>query len=48
MPTDAVENGGKVMDWFSQKTSIAGIQIPNWLIVLGAAVIVIWLIYTGR
>jgi hypothetical protein len=36
------------MDWFSQKTSIAGIQIPNWAIVLGAAIIVILLIYNGR
>jgi hypothetical protein len=33
------------MEWFSRKTSIAGIQIPNWMVVLGA-VIVIWLIYT--
>ena len=33
------------MDWFSRKTSIAGVQIPNWVIVLGA-IIVIWLIYT--
>ena len=33
------------MEWFSQKTSIAGIQIPNWGIVLGA-IIVILLIYT--
>jgi hypothetical protein len=32
------------MEWFSQKTSIAGIQIPNWVIVLGA-IIVIWIIY---
>ena len=30
--------GGKVMEWFSQKTSIAGVQIPNWGIVLGAVV----------
>jgi hypothetical protein len=37
-------SGRNVMDWFSQKTSIAGIQIPNWGIVLGA-VIVILLIY---
>jgi hypothetical protein len=36
------------MDWFSQKTSVAGIQIPNWLIVLGAAVMVILLINTVR
>jgi hypothetical protein len=32
------------MDWLNAKTSMAGIQIPNWLIVLGAAVIVILLI----
>ena len=34
------------MEWFTQKTSMAGIQIPNWVIVLGA-VIVILLIYTS-
>ena len=34
------------MEWFSRKTSIAGVQIPNWAIVLGA-IIVIWLIYTS-
>jgi hypothetical protein len=34
------------MEWFSRKTSIAGVQIPNWVIVLGA-IIVIWLIYTS-
>jgi hypothetical protein len=33
------------MEWFSQNTSIAGIQIPNWGLVLGV-LIVIWLIYT--
>ncbi len=27
------------MEWFSQKTSIAGVQIPNWAIVLGAVVV---------
>ncbi len=27
-----------------QKTSIAGVQIPNWALVLGA-LILIWLIY---
>ena len=32
------------MEWFSRETSIAGIQLPNWMVVLGA-VIVIWLIY---
>jgi len=38
--------GRKVMEWLSRKTSIAGIQIPNWGIVLGA-VIVILLIYNS-
>jgi hypothetical protein len=33
------------MEWFSRKTSIAGIQISNWVVVLGA-VIVICLVYT--
>jgi hypothetical protein len=37
--------GRKVMEWFGQKTSIAGIQVPNWMIVLGV-VIVIWLAYS--
>ena len=29
------------MEWFSQKTSIAGIQISNWILVV-AAILVIW------
>jgi hypothetical protein len=33
------------MEWFSRKTSIAGIQISNWILVL-AAVIVVWIIYS--
>jgi hypothetical protein len=36
------------MDWFNGKTSIAGIQISNRWIVLGAAIILILLIYTMR
>jgi hypothetical protein len=32
------------MEWFSRTTSIAGTQIPNWVLVLGA-VVIIWLIY---
>jgi len=36
---------GKVMEWFTQKTSIAGVQIPNWGFVLGA-IIIILLIFT--
>jgi hypothetical protein len=34
------------MEWFSRKTSIAGIQISNWMIVLGAFIIML-LIYTS-
>ena len=33
------------MEWFSRRTSIAGIQIPNWMVVL-CAVIVILLVYS--
>jgi len=33
------------MEWFSRKTSIAGIQISNWVVVL-AALVVIWIIYS--
>ena len=34
------------VEWFSKKTSIAGIQLPNWIVVLGA-IIVIVIIYTS-
>ena len=36
------------MDWFNEKTSMVGIQIPNWVIVLSAAVIVGLLIISTR
>jgi hypothetical protein len=36
------------MDWLNGKTSIAGIQIPNWLIPLGAAVLAVLLITSMR
>ena len=29
------------MEWFSRKTSIAGIQISNWMVVLGAAIVIL-------
>ena len=38
--------GRMVMEWFTKKTSIAGIQLPNWIVVLGA-IIVILIIYTS-
>jgi hypothetical protein len=34
------------MEWFSRRTSIAGVQLPNWLVVLGAIVLIL-LIYTS-
>jgi hypothetical protein len=34
------------MEWLSKRTSIAGIQLPNWMVVLGT-IIVILIIYTS-
>jgi hypothetical protein len=34
------------MEWFSRKTSIAGVQVPNWLVVLGA-IVVILIVYSS-
>ena len=42
----SLNRGRKVMEWFTQKTSIAGIQIPTWLLAL-SAIIVLMIIYTG-
>ena len=36
--------GRKTMEWFGRKTSIAGTQISNWILVL-AALVVVWIIY---
>jgi hypothetical protein len=36
--------GGKIMECFTRKTSIAGTEISNWVLVLGA-IIIIWLVY---
>jgi hypothetical protein len=33
-------SGSKAMEWFKRKTSIAGYEISNWIIVLGAIIIV--------
>jgi hypothetical protein len=34
------------MNWFRRTASIAGIQVPNyWMLVLGA-VVVIWIVYS--
>ena len=33
------------MEWFSRKTSIAGVEVSNWMVVLGA-IIVILIIYS--
>ena len=42
----AEEYWRKVMEWFNKKTSIAGVQISNWMIVLGG-IVVILIIYTS-
>ena len=31
------------MNWFSRTTSIAGVQIPNWVIVLGAVIVILFI-----
>ena len=36
--------GGKVMEWFSRRTSIAGTPFPNWALVV-AVLIGLFLIY---
>ena len=36
---DPVGSQLNVMEWFSQKTSIAGYQIPNWVLILGAVIV---------
>jgi hypothetical protein len=37
--------GRKAMEWFSRKTSIAGIEVPNWILVV-VVIVVIWIIYS--
>jgi hypothetical protein len=34
------------MEWFSRKTSIAGVQVPNWMVILGAATVIL-IIYSS-
>jgi hypothetical protein len=34
-------SGSKAMEWLKRKTSIAGYEISNWIIVLGAIIIVL-------
>jgi hypothetical protein len=29
------------MEWFNQKTSIAGVQVSNWMIALGAIIVIL-------
>lgn len=38
--------GRRLMEWFTQRTSIGGVQVSNWMIVLGA-IIVVLLIYSS-
>jgi hypothetical protein len=34
----------EVMEWFSQKTLIAGTQFPNWVLVVGV-ILALFIIY---
>jgi hypothetical protein len=34
------------MEWFSRKTAIAGTEVPNWVLVVGA-IIIILIIYNA-
>ena len=34
------------MNWFSRTTSIAGMQVSNWIFVI-VAVVVLWIIYSA-
>jgi hypothetical protein len=34
------------MNWFSRTTSIAGIQVSNWMMLVIAALVAIWIIYS--
>jgi hypothetical protein len=34
------------MNWFSRKASIAGIQVPNYWMLVMVAFVVIWIIYS--
>jgi hypothetical protein len=36
------------MEWFTQKTSIAGVQVSNWMIVLGATIVVLLIVQNFR
>jgi hypothetical protein len=29
------------MEWFNKKTTIAGVQVSNWMVVLGAIIVVL-------
>jgi hypothetical protein len=31
------------MEWFRRKTSIMGVQVPNWLIALGVLIVILLL-----
>jgi hypothetical protein len=41
-------HGRKAMEWFKQKTSIAGVQVSNWMIVLGAIIIILLIVQNSH
>jgi len=38
-------SGRKAMEWFSRKTSIGNIEVPNWILVV-IVIVVIWIVYS--
>jgi len=36
----------KAMNWFGRTTSIAGMQVSNWILAI-VAVVVLWMIYSA-
>jgi hypothetical protein len=45
-PSTEAAYGRKAMNWFSRTTSIAGIQVSNWMMLVIAALVAIWIIYS--
>jgi hypothetical protein len=41
-------SGKKAMEWFKQKTSIAGVQVSNWMLVLGAIIMVLLIVQNSH
>ena len=45
-PSTEAGYGRKATNWFNRTTSIAGMQVSNWILVM-VAVVVLWIIYSA-